>query len=105
VNQLVAGIHVYDSIGCATVSCWQEQFAPVARAVPLIAGELGQGHCAHAFVDRFMNWADAAGVSYLGWAWNPFGCAAPSLITSWNGQPTAYGVGLRDHLRRLRSGA
>jgi endoglucanase len=49
-----------------------------------------------------MNWADAAGVSYLGWAWNPFGCSSgPALISSWDGQATAYGVGLRDHLIRL----
>jgi endoglucanase len=100
-RQLVAGIHVYDSNGCSKASCWGESFRPVARRVPLIASELGQGHCSHGFVDRFMNWADSAGVSYLGWAWNPFGCSAPALISSWDGRATAYGQGLRDHLRRL----
>lgn len=102
-HQVVAGIHVYESLQCVTTLCWDQRFGPVARTVPVIATELGQGQCSHSFVDGFMNWADAAGVSYVGWAWNPFGCGAPSLITSWDGQPTAYGRGLRDHLRRLSS--
>lgn len=100
-NQLVAGLHVYDSLPCATVTCWEDQFEPVARTFPLIATELGQRGCSHSFVDHFMSWADSAGVSYLGWAWNPFGCAAPSLISSWGGQPTLYGEGLRAHLIRV----
>jgi endoglucanase len=101
-RQLVAGIHVYESNQCAAGPCWSESLEPVVRRVPVIAAELGQANCSHEFVDRFMNWADAAGVSYLGWAWNPFGCSSgPALISSWDGQATAYGVGLRDHLIRL----
>jgi hypothetical protein len=46
-----------------------------------------------------MNWADAAGVSYLGWSWNPFGCGGPGLIESWSGTPTPSGRQLRDRLR------
>jgi hypothetical protein len=100
-HQVVAGAHVYQPLGCITSACWEEHFDPVVDRVPLIATELGQVNCSHAFVDGFMNWADAAGASYVGWAWNPFGCSAPSLISSWNGWPTPYGEGLRDHLRRL----
>jgi uncharacterized protein YbdZ (MbtH family) len=100
-HQIVAGAHVYQSLQCVTISCWNQHFAAVTHTVPLIATELGQANCSHAFVDGFMSWADAAGVSYVGWAWNPYGCAAPSLITAWDGRPTAYGEGLRNHLRRL----
>lgn len=100
-NQLVAGFHAYNFVGCITVACWNEEVEPVARSVPVITTELGEGDCSHAFIDRFMSWADSAGVSYLGWSWNPSGCAA--LITSWDGQPTAFGDGLRTHLIRLRS--
>jgi len=36
----------------------------------LISSQPGQRCCpGHAFVDGFMSWADAHGVSYLGWAW------------------------------------
>jgi endoglucanase len=66
-----------------------------------VATELGERECRGAFLDRFMSWADSAGVSYLGWSWNPFGCAAPALIRSWDGQPTASGDRLRAHLLSL----
>jgi hypothetical protein len=102
-NQLVAGFHVYNSLGCVTPECWNTHLEPVALSVPLIAGELGETGCSHAFSDSFMNWADSAGVSYLAWTWDPFGCGAPSLISSWSGHATAYGEGLRAHLIGLRS--
>jgi hypothetical protein len=100
-HQLAAGFHAYDSLGCITQACWDQHVASVARSVPVIATELGEGGCSHVFVDRFMAWADTTGMSYLGWAWNPFGCAGPGLISSWDGQPTAYGTGLRAHLMKL----
>ena len=97
-NQLVAGFHVYNFIGCITVACWNDDVGPVARRVPVVTTEIGEGECSDAFIDSFMSWADSAGVSYLGWSWNPWGCAA--LITSWDGQPTSYGEGLRTHLTK-----
>ncbi len=100
-GQLVAGFHVYNFLPCASVACWDQAVAPVARHVPVVATELGEVRCADTFIDTFMNWADQAGVSYLGWAWNPAGCGAPSLISSWDGRPTAYGMGLRAHLMAM----
>ena len=100
-GQLVAGFHAYNFLPCATVACWNKDIRPVARRVPVVSTELGEADCSDAFVNRFMNWADSVGVSYLGWSWNPVGCRAPALIKSWNGQPTAYGEGLRAHLMKL----
>ena len=70
---LVASFHVYNFNGCATAACWSREIAPLARSVPVVTGEIGEDDCAHAFVDRYMQWADDAGVSYLGWAWNTWG--------------------------------
>lgn len=100
-HQLVAGFHAYDQLGCATRSCWDAQLGAVVRSVPVITTELGERDCSHAFTDRFMNWADSRGLSYLGWSWNPSGCRSPALIESWNGTPSPYGRGLRSHLRKL----
>ena len=100
-GQLVAGFHAYNFLPCATVACWNKDIRPVARRVPVVTTELGEADCSDAFVNRFMNWADKAGVSYLGWSWNPAGCRAPALIKSWGGKPTAYGEGLRAHLAML----
>jgi hypothetical protein len=102
-NQLTAGLHLYDFGSCTSTRCWMRTVDPVARDVPVVATELGQRDCSGAFLDRFMNWADSAGVSYLGWSWNPVGCAAPALIRSWDGQPTTSGARFRAHLRSLEA--
>jgi hypothetical protein len=103
VGQLVAGFHAYNFMPCATVACWNGTVSPVARRVPVVTTEMGEAGCNAAFINSFMGWADRADVSYLGWSWNPAGCGAPALITSWNGEPTRYGKGLRAHLVKLHS--
>ena len=101
-RQLVAGFHVYDFNSCTSAACWDGTVAPVARQAPVVTGELGQRGCAHTFVDRFMAWADRAGVSYLGWGWNKADCDGfPALISDFDGTPTRYGEGLRAHLAGL----
>jgi hypothetical protein len=99
-HQLVASVHVYPNNPCNTEACWSSTIAAVARAYPVVAGEIGEFDCQHQFIDQFMRWADANGVSYLGWSWNTADCAAgPALISSATGTPTAFGEGLRQHLK------
>jgi len=99
-HQTVASFHLYNFNPCAGPACWDAQLAPVAARVPIVTGELGENDCAHGFIDTFLPWADAHRVSYLGWSWNPWDCSqGPGLISSYDGTPTAFGVGLRDHLR------
>jgi endoglucanase len=102
-HQLVAGLHVYNDLACSTVACWNSSVLPVAGKVPVVAAELGDKTCYAGFVSSFMSWADSVDVSYLGWSWNPTGCAGPALISSWEGRPTSYGAVLRTHLTELRS--
>ena len=43
---------------------------------------------------------DLAPVEVKRRTWNTWDCSSgPSLISSYDGTPTAYGAGLRDHLR------
>ncbi|MFB7598596.1 cellulose binding domain-containing protein [Streptomyces sp. NPDC056160] len=101
-GDLVAAYHVHDFNTCASESCWNSTLAPVAARVPLVAGEIGENTCSHGFADRVMKWFDDHGLSYLGWTWNTWDCSSgPALITDYDGTPTAYGTGLRDHLRAL----
>jgi hypothetical protein len=99
-HNLAASQHSYNFAGCNMQSCWTSTLAPVAQKVPLVTGELGENDCAHGYIDGFMSWADSAGVSYLGWAWNAdFNCnTGPSLITDYNGTPSGFGAGLQAHL-------
>ncbi|WP_199815670.1 cellulase family glycosylhydrolase [Streptomyces griseus] len=101
-GNLAAAWHVYNFNTCSNESCWNSTLAPVAAQVPLVAGEIGENTCAHSFVDRVMKWFDDRGLSYLGWTWNTWDCSSgPSLIAGYDGTPTSFGVGLRDHLRAL----
>ncbi|MDO0924873.1 cellulose binding domain-containing protein [Streptomyces sp. TG1A-8] len=101
-GNLAAAYHVYNFNTCASESCWNSTLAPVAAQVPLVAGEVGENTCSHGFTDRVMQWFDDRNLSYLGWTWNTWDCSSgPSLISAYDGTPTAYGVGLRDHLRAL----
>ncbi|MEU1176931.1 cellulase family glycosylhydrolase [Streptomyces sp. NPDC005820] len=101
-GNLAAAYHVYNFNSCASESCWNSTLAPVAAQVPLVAGEIGENTCSHGFVDQVMKWFDDRSLSYLGWTWNTWDCSSgPSLISSYDGTPTAYGTGLRDHLRAL----
>ncbi|MDH6624536.1 endoglucanase [Streptomyces sp. LBL] len=103
-GNLAAAWHVYNFNTCANESCWNSTLAPVAAQVPLVAGEIGENTCSHGFVDQVMKWFDDRGLSYLGWTWNTWDCGTgPSLISRYDGTPTAYGAGLRDHLRALNS--
>jgi hypothetical protein len=100
-SQLIAGFHNYDFTGCA-IPCSTSAVLPVAASVPIVIGELGESDCTHAYIDPYMAWADTNGLSYLGWAWNTYDCGTfPSLISNFNGTPTNFGIGFRDHLAAL----
>jgi endoglucanase len=102
-HQLVAAVHVFETNACGEEACWNAVLGRVAKKVPVVTGEIGQGRCAHDFIDRYMNWADANGVSYLAWAWTVWECELPGLIKDYDGTPTStYGEGFRDHLAKVK---
>ena len=105
-HQLLVSFHTYNFSGCDTTACWNRTIAPLAARIPVVTGEFGESGCTDGYALRYMRWADAHGVSYLGWAWDStdsgWSCSSgPSLIVDYAGTPTAYGVGLRDHLAEL----
>jgi endoglucanase len=118
-NQLAASIHIYymtssspEWAPCYLESCWESTMAPLAQTTPIVIGELGEHDCAHGLIDgtsispgqaSLLGWADAHGISYLAWSWiATSNCAGePALISSYDGTPSAYGIGIRDHLLSL----
>lgn len=99
-GNLMASWHSYNFNACVTVSCWDSQIGTVAAQVPVTAGEIGQNTCAHDYIDQLMAWADAHGVGYLAWTWNPWGCSQGNvLINDYTGTPTStFGEGFKAHL-------
>ena len=107
-GRIAASFHNYQyPLGTCHSECWKETVAPIAKRFPVITGEFGDTDCNHDYSSAYMRWADAHGVSYLGWTWDatsPGGWSCrggPSLIKSYDGTPTGYGAGLRNHLRAL----
>lgn len=98
-QQLVASFHVYNYNRCRTPGCWSSEVAPVAARAPVVTGEVGENDCAGSFLDSYLPWADAHGISYLAWTWNTWSCSAgPALITSYSGAATPFGAAYRAHL-------
>jgi hypothetical protein len=98
-NNLAAFAHIYNFNSCSSTSCYDSTFAPIAAQVPLTLSEIGENDCSHGFIDTIMNWADGKSVGYLGWTWNNWDCSSgPSLISDYNGTPTSFGQGLKNHL-------
>jgi hypothetical protein len=100
-HQLVAAEHNYGTLGPCQASCLAA-IVSTHRHVPVVMGELGETDCSDGYIEQMMPWADRHGISYLGWAWNVASCTGePALISSYDGTPTAFGIGFRDHLRAL----
>jgi endoglucanase len=102
-HALVASNHTYDYATC--FGACRAAIAKIARTHPVVSGEIGEGDCADTYIDPYMRWADHHGISYLAWAWDAEGgwtCeGGPTLISDYDGTPTAFGVGFRDHLLEL----
>jgi endoglucanase len=116
-GQLAASFHAYSfNTYCADTACYERDLAPLARAVPLFAGEIGptltlgadgiDDECPRSavresgFADSTLDWLDAHGASWTAWSWNPWpDCWA--LVRDFAGDPTP-GWG-RQIQRRLAS--
>jgi hypothetical protein len=112
--QLVASVHSYcGPPGTSTIAECQTALSAnqsyqwpiistLAKSVPVVTGELGEYDCATTYIIPYMTFADAIGVSYVGWAWYPDDCGSdPSLVSDYAGTPTNYGIGLKSHLAAL----
>ncbi|MBF6569681.1 MAG: cellulase family glycosylhydrolase [Candidatus Binataceae bacterium] len=103
-HALIASIHVYDTSGCNSPSCYNSELPSLTAAVPVVAGEFGEHDCTDSsVVNPLMSWFDSHNASYLAWSWNVGACSAgPSLISGWSGAPNSYGIGVADHLPAMK---
>ena len=103
-HQLIAGWHTYPGELCADTACWDQNVAPITQTYPVVVTETGDSSAGPVtFLPGFFNWADAHGLSYLAWTWNPWQHPDNVLVKDWNGTPTAgEGLSWQAHLA-LRS--
>jgi lysophospholipase L1-like esterase len=100
-HALLASWHVYDGNPCVSEACWNRDVAPVARQVPVIAGEVGLSPtCSTALPGAALSWLDRHQLSYLAWTWNAWGDCG-SLVADSGAAPTAWALMFRAHLAAL----
>jgi endoglucanase len=105
-HQLIAAEHTYGGPPVMCDSGCQKAIVRTLRRVPVVMGELGESDCADSYVDPMMRFDDAHGVGYAGWAWDAYGdgwkCSGgQAMITDWEGTPSPYGTGFRNHFLAL----
>jgi endoglucanase len=105
-NNLGASWHVYP-VGniCNSTTCYNNQVAPVAASVPLVATEVGESvddsACSVTNTNIVLNWLDAHQAGYLAWTWDTWGtsCGDLSLILDYSGTPKSpNGTNYKAHL-------
>ena len=107
-DQLAASFHNYEGEACSTVSCWNDEIAPVAAQVPVVTGEFDEDQCPAAgddFAQAYMDWADETGVSYLAWGWYVPEPCDYQLIDASDAPFAPNGTALHDHLTALAAAA
>jgi endoglucanase len=103
-GKIVGDIHLYNT-GWTVRDFANKVNYFVRDGTPVLIGELGEYDCAHGFIDSIMAVADAYNppIGYFGFSWYVRDCAKfPSLITDYNGTPTLYGLGFKNHLVAIR---
>lgn len=104
-NQLAASVHVYaNPIGSpySSPTSWSA-ISILNQSVPVVLGEGMDSNCGTATSSQWFPFADQHGISTIFWAWVTGACGSePSLITNYDGTPTAYGSGLRDWMQNHR---
>jgi endoglucanase len=101
-HQLIASFHIFEykpKTGDCSSAC-EAAVLNVGRQVPVIIDGFGEYDCNHDYSDTVMGLADQYGFSYLAWTWDTWGCRN-GLIANYDGTPTPFGVGVRDHLRKV----
>ena len=92
-GQLIAGLHSYPWQNCQLPSCWTNSLGPlkpIAQRVPMIIGETGDSsNGTVTYMNQELPFAQANGLSFLAWTWNPWGDQNAVLIRDWSGTPTA----------------
>jgi endoglucanase len=107
-KRLGATFHAY-LLDCQEESCWDRTVGRVARKVPVVATEFGpddsDAPCddAVSYDERWMNWADGAGVGYMAWWWFTPDPGQPAcsldMLQDFGGTPRpGHGQAVHDHL-------
>jgi hypothetical protein len=97
--------HPYNNASEKMVSAFDQYWGFLTKTDPVIITEFGDTNfadagsgCPFAYDSQVIAYADAHLVSWTAWAWYVGGCRFPSMITDWNGTPSAPGMVVKQAL-------
>lgn len=92
-HNIMYASHPYDT-GDKQMGDWENAFGSLSNTDPVILTEFGSlsAACVTGYTQQVVTFARARNLSFTGWAWFVSGCTFPSLITDWNGTPSAAGA-------------
>jgi endoglucanase len=91
-HNIVYATHPYNQPPNKQPAQWDAGFGFLSATYPVMATEFGDvKSCDTSYYSALVMYADAHKMSWTGWAWYPSGCQFPSLVTDWNGTPSAAG--------------
>lgn len=99
-DNIMYGAHPYGMYDYHTdLTQWYDYFGFVAEEAPLIFSEFGDdSDCSGSFDKQVLAYAQRRNMGWIAWAWYPGGCEFPSLTTTWEGDPSAVGLVIREWL-------
>jgi endoglucanase len=95
---IVYATHPYDYTG-KQPSDWPDDWGYLATTDPVMITEFGDTNCSTTYYQDVINYANQNNISWTAWAWYVAGCDFPSLISDWQGNPTAAGSIVRSALQ------
>ncbi len=105
-NNTAVTWHSYNFNYCKDQNCWESNVGTVKARYPVVCTEFGENDCAGNYVSNLMQWMDGQGISYLAWTFNSWDCnSGPALIKSYDGdgEPTNYGMAVKNHYASLKN--
>jgi endoglucanase len=102
-HNLIADWHAYADNSCNTLTCWNNEVAPVAAKVPVDSGEFGGPSNARGgsevppYVEQVLPWMTQHHLSYTAWGFETDG--GPYLLSSYSPvTPNVYGAWYKSYL-------
>jgi endoglucanase len=105
-KNLLFGTHPFDHADKQLTDFDRAFGVTAVPKVAVIATEFGAYDCTTDYITSAIAYFNAHHMSWLAWAWAPYGCSTPSLLSNWNGTPNQpYGAYIKQQMLALHAPA
>ena len=105
-KNVLFGTHPFDH-GDKQLTDFNRAFGTTAATkVAVIVTEFGGYDCTTGYITPAIAYFNQHHIPWLAWAWAPYGCSTPSMLSNWNGTPSQpYGAYIQAQMLALHVSA